>query len=369
MKKLAAVAMSVLTGVLVLVSGRDFLSMRPADAIFPSRGLTAVRHLSDYCPSLRNSPGDTPVFLFDSGRGGGRVLVCGGTHPNEPSGTMTAVVLAENIRVDAGAVILVPWANASGFTHSDPQEASPQRYEVPTAAGRRTFRFGSRATNPVHQWPDPVIYINPRGQRLAGVEARNLNRTYPGKSDGTLTERVAFAVMELIRKERVDLGLDLHESAPEYPVINAFVFHDKAADLAASAQMELQAQGWEFRLEASPANLRGLSHREWGDAAGILAVLIETPNASQGRLKGRPSVSLIVDGRDKFYEAAGRMGRLFVPFGAEGVPLGGRVARHLAAIESLLAALHELDPEKSVAVVNAPVPAEVKARGPGAFLR
>lgn len=369
MKKLSTAAMSILTGLLVFVSGREFLSMRPPDAVFPSPGLTAARKLSDYAPVLKNTPGDTPVYLYKSGRDGGRVLILGGTHPNEPSGTMTAVLLVENICVTAGTVILVPWANASGFTHSDPQEASPQRYEVATASGRRAFRFGSRATNPVHQWPDPVIYINPRGQRLAGIESRNLNRAYPGKPGGTLTERVAFGIMELIRKEAVDLGIDLHESAPEYPVINAIVFHENAADLAATAQMELQADGWEFRLEASPPNLRGLSHREWGDAAGILAVLMETPNASQGRLKGRPSASLVVDGRDKFYAAAARMGRLFVPFGPEGVPLQDRVARHLAGFRALLAGLKEIAPAKSVEVENAPDPADMKRRGLGVFLR
>jgi len=351
------------------LTGREFLSMRTADEIHPGPGLSAARRLSDYFPALRGTPGDTPVYVYRGAAAGGTVLVLGGTHPNEPAGTVAAVVLAENVRATRGAVIVVPWANASGFTHSDPQEASPQRYEIATPRGLRSFRLGSRVTNPVHQWPDPTIYVNPGGQKLAGIESRNLNRAYPGRPDGSLTERVAYAIMALIRTEGVVLGIDLHESAPEYPVNDAIVFHESAADLAATAQMALQAAGLDFRLEASPPNLRGLSHREWGDAAGIMAVLLETPNASHGRLKGRPSAALVVDGRDRFYAKAATLGRLFVPFGPEGIPLAARVARHLAGIAALLDALREVAPDKAVTVEAIPAAAEIRGRGIGAFLR
>jgi hypothetical protein len=358
-----------LTLAVSFLAGREFLSMRAADIVFPGQGLTASRRLSDYFPPLKNTPGDTPVFVFEGKAKGGNVLILGGTHPNEPAGYMTAILLVENIRASRGKVVIVPWANASGFTHSDPQEASPQRFDIETPSGKRHFRLGSRVTNPVHQWPDPTIYVNPMGQTLAGVEARNLNRAYPGKADGRLTERVAYGIMELIKTERIDLGIDLHESAPEYPVINAIVFHENSAELAATAQMELQAEGFEFRLEASPLNLRGLSHREWGDAAKIKAILMETPNASHGRLKGKPSVSLVVDGKDKFYEKASRLGRLFVPYGPEGIPLKDRVARHIAGLAAVLSSLKELEPEKAVLIEGLPPAVEVRARGIGAFLR
>jgi hypothetical protein len=349
-------------------SGREFLSMRKKDEIFPSSGLTAKKLLSDYFPALKNTAGDTEVFIFDGAAKGGNLLVVGGTHANEPAGSLTAILLVETIRAAQGKTIIIPWANASGFTHSDPQEGSPQRFFIETPTGRRWFRLGSRVTNPVHQWPDPTIYINPMGQKLAGIEARNLNRAYPGKAAGYLTEKVAFAVMALIKKESIELGIDLHESAPEYPVINAIVFDENASELAATAQMELQAEGLEFRLEASPPNLRGLTHREWGDAAGIKAVLLETANASHGRLKGKPTISLIVDGKDKYYERASRLGRLFVPYGPEGIPLKQRVARHLAGVRAILASLNELEPDKAIRIENAPSSADVQAKGIGAFL-
>lgn len=361
-------ALLALTLVVGFFSGREFLSMHTQDAIFPSPGLTAKKMLSDYFPALKNTPGDTEVFIFAGAAKGGNLLILGGTHPNEPAGYMTAILLTETIRTAKGKVVVVPWANASGFTHSDPQEGSPQRFFIETSGGRRWFRLGSRVTNPVHQWPDPTLYVNPMGQKLAGIEARNLNRAYPGKPDGYLTEKVAFGMMELIRKEAIDLGIDLHESAPEYPVINAIVFHENTADLAATAQMELQAEGFDFRLEASPPNLRGLTHREWGDAAHIKAILLETPNASHGRLKGRPTISLIVDGKDKYYERASRLGRLFVRYGPEGIPLQQRIARHLAGIRAILSSLKELQPAEAVEIDNVPSPIDVQAKGIGIFL-
>jgi hypothetical protein len=365
---LSAALVLFLTALLGYLAGRSFRTMHRSEALFPSVGLTDRNRLSDYFPPLKNTHGDSEVYIFRGSEKGGNLLVLGGTHPNEPAGLMTAVLLLENIRAKQGNVIVVPRANSSGFTHSDPQEGNPQRFEVPTPAGPRVFRLGSRLTNPVDQWPDPAVYINPAGQTLSGNEVRNLNRCYPGRADGFLTERIAFGIMELIREERVDIGIDLHESAPEYPVINAIVFHENSSELAAVALLNLQAEGFDIRLEASPVNLRGLSHREWGDHAGIKAILLETPNASHGRLKGKPSSSLVVDGRDKFYAKASRLGWLFVTYGEEGIPLALRVARHLAGIKALLGSLAELEPDKAVVVEGLPPATEVQQKGVGAFL-
>ena len=358
-----------LTLIICFFSGLRFLSMRQKEPIFPSSALSSQKMLSDYFPRLKNRGGDTEVYFFEGREEGGNLLILGGTHPNEPAGFVTAVLLIENIQVKRGKVVIIPRANSSGFSHSDPQEGSPQRYFLEAQSGRRWFRLGSRLTNPVHQWPDPTMYRNPAGQNLTGSEIRNLNRCYPGRKKGYLTEKVAYAIMELIKEEKIDLGLDLHESAPEYPVINAIVFHENSAELAALAQMELQVEGLEFRLEASPTNLRGLSHREWGDHAGIKVVLLETPNASHGRLKGKTSPSLIVDGKDKNYTKAAKLGWLFVPYPEEGVPLKLRVARHLGAVEALLKSFAEIEPQKTIEIENIPPWRKVKEKGFSSFLR
>lgn len=354
--------------IISFLAGKEFLNHRQPEPIFPSLGLSYQKKLSGYFPALRGTAGDTEVYIFEGKEPGGHLLITGGTHPNEPAGFLTAVILIENIFVNKGKVVIIPRANASAFTHCDPQEGSPQRFFIQTAKGQRFFRLGSRLTNPVDQWPDPAIYINPSGQRLSGSEVRNLNRCYPGRPDGLLTEKIAFGIMEVIRQEKIDLGIDVHESAPEYPVINALVFHENSAELAALVAMNIEAFGFNLRLEASPPNLRGLSHREWGDRAGILAILIETPNASHGRLKGKPSPALIVEGIDKFYPRAARSGRLFVNYTEAGIPLKERVGRHLASIISAIDSFNELFPLKTIKINNIPDPNEVMAKGLGFFL-
>ena len=358
-----------LTLLVCYFAGRDFLQMHEEGAVYPSPHLTAKKNLSDYFPELKDSPGDTLVYIFEGQKEGGTLLVLGGTHPNEPAGYITAVLLVENMDIAQGRAIVIPRANNSGFTHSDPQEGNPQRYSLTTPAGKRWFRYGSRLTNPIHQWPDPVLYVNPAGQKLSGTESRNLNRSYPGRQNGYLTEKIAYGIMQIIKKEGVDLAVDLHEAAPEYPVINAIVFHEKSAELAAVSLMTLQMEGIDIRLEASPPNLRGLSHREWGDFSKTHAILLETANASHGRLKGKPSASLIIDGKDKNYVKAAKLGRLFVPFDEDGIPLKRRVSRHLASLKTLTSGLGELYPHLSIQIRNLPSPADVEQTGVGSFLR
>jgi hypothetical protein len=367
-RNLVSALLLLLTIAICFLSALRFLSMQEKEAIFPSRGLTSRKMLSSYFPGLKKTWGDTDVYLYEGQEKGGNLLILGGAHANEPAGFITAVLLIENIQVSIGKIIIVPRANNSGFTHSQPQEGNPQRYSLESPRGRRHFRHGSRLTNPVHQWPDPSIYINPAGQKLSGADSRNLNRCYPGRKTGSLTEKIASGIMELIKKEKIDLALDLHEAAPEYPVINAIVFHENSADLAALAFMELQIEGFEFRLEASPINLRGLSHREWGDHAQIMAILLESANASHGRLKGKTSPALIVEGKDKNYTKAAKLGRLFVPYDEDGIPLKLRVARHLAAVKSILSNLKELYPEKRIEIKNMPSFAELRKVGIGPFL-
>jgi len=354
---------------LSLLSGSQFLKMHEKEPIYPSKALSSKKMLSSYFPGLKGTPGDTDVYIFQGQEEGGHLLVLGGTHPNEPAGFITAVLLVENINVQRGKVIIVPRANNSGFTHNDPQEASLQYFALEASRGQRLFRYGSRLTNPIHQWPDPALYMNPSGQKLSGTEIRNLNRCYPGKEKGYLTERIAYGIIELIKKEKIHLGIDLHEAAPEYPVINAIVFHENSAELAVLSQMELQLEGYDLRLEASPPNLRGLSHREWGDSAGIQAILLETTNASHGRLKGKTSPALIVDGKDKNYAKAANLGHLFVPYGQEGIPLKVRVARHLASLKALLKSLEELHPDRNLDIDHLPLPSQVERLGIGVFLK
>jgi hypothetical protein len=324
--------------------------------------------LSDYFPGIESTAFDTDVYFLEGEEPGGTALILGGTHPNEPASSVTAITVLENAVVTRGRLIVIPRADRSGFTCTEPQEGYPEFYRIETPSGTRRFRYGSRGTCPIHQWPDPVIYVNGSGQQLAGSEVRNLNRSYPGDPHGYLTERLAYAIVELIRQEEIDLSLDLHEASPEYPVINAMVAHENAMDLAVEAAMLLEFEGIQIGVEPSPTNLRGLSHREWGDATDTKAILMESANPAQGRLRGPTNEALIVEGRDRYYLRAAELGLLFVPFGKEGSPLAERVGRHLQTVSMLLDVFTTHYPDRSITVDNLPSLSEVMQNGLGIYL-
>jgi predicted deacylase len=362
-----AIVLCVATLAVTITAGWMFAAMREAEPIIAGPGVTAQRMLSASEPSLAGGPGDTPVFELAGGKPGGTMLILGGTHPQEIGGMLAAVLVIENVRVKQGRLIVVPQANRSGFTHTDPMEAYLHRFEIATPGGPRWFRVGMRLTNPADQWPDPDVFVHSSGERMVGHETRNLNRNHPGLRGGWLTARVSHALTGFARDAA--LVLDLHEAQPEYPVINMMVAHERAFETAATASATLQARRIPISLSASPKNLHGLSHREFGDFTTAEAVLTESPNPAMGRFRGRTGEELVVEGRDANYVRAARLKRLFVSFDEQGWPLKLRVARNLAAIEELLNAYNELHPDAPIEVENVPAYRDVIARGLGAFLR
>ena len=230
---------------------------------------------------------------------------------------ISAVLIVENVKVKKGRLVVVPQANRSGFTHTDPMEAYLHKIEIPTPNGPRWFRVGMRLTNPADQWPDPEIYVHePSGEGMVGHETRNLNRNHPGLSSKWLTGRVSSALTQLAKGSQV--VFDLHEAQPEYPVINTFVVHERAFETAATAQAMMQGRRIPMNIEKSPRNLHGLSHREFGDHTNALSVLAETANPAMGRFRGRTSLDLVVDGKDPNYVRAAALRRLFVRFDDNG---------------------------------------------------
>jgi hypothetical protein len=370
LKHIITTSVSLLATVLLVVfSARTFRAQHEREVLYPSSALTSVFRLSEINPNLAGMGGDTIVYVYDSGKPGGSVLILGGTHASEIAGCLTVVLMVENLSVDIGRVFLIPYANASGFTHNEPQEAHPQHVVFKTADGPRSFRFGARFTNPVHQWPDPDVYVQPfSGATLAGNETRNLNRSYPGVADGNLTERVAWAITELIRRENIDLSFDLHESSPEYPVVNAIVASEVSQDIASIAVVTLQMDGLNFSLEPSPPNFRGLSHREWADHTNTRPFLLETTSAVMGRLRGRTNAELAISGKDNNYVAAAGKGLLYVPFDSEGVPIEQRIGRHLAAIGAIIDAYNTLVPDRIIKIGGLPDLRALREHGVGYYL-
>ncbi len=364
-----AIVLLILTAIVGAIAGREFLRMHLPDTLYPGSTLTSARLLSDYHAKLAHTNGNTAVYIFDSHRPGGTLLVLGGTHPNEPAAFITAVVLLEHAVVSTGRMIVIPQASLSGFSCTDPLEGYPQSFTLQTPSGKRSFRFGSRGMNPVDQWPDPLVYLQyPSGQKLSGVETRNLNRSYPGRPDGSLTEQVGYAIMQLLVKEHVDIAFDLHEAAPEIPIINAIIVHEKAKDIGAEAVLNLQLENLEYALELSPSNFHGLSHREWGDRTNVIPVLMETSNPIQGRLRGRTSEELLVNGVDEWYRQAAQLGTVRITYNLDGQPMSQRVARHITGLLAVLSVYNDRFPEKKILLENLPGYEDILTQGVGSFL-
>jgi hypothetical protein len=357
--------------IICIICGIKFIQMWEDPELYPGEGLTDQVMLSKWFEGIKDTAFDTPVYHFKGEQEGAKILVLGGTHANEPAAAISAITMLENITsVEFGEIYVIPWANHSGATHTEPMEGNPQFFTINTGEkDGRTFRFGSRKTNSIHQWPDPTIYRHQMGTTLGGQETLNLNRCYPGKKNGYGTEQVAYAIVELLKKEKIDLAIDLHESSPEYPVNNAIVFHQDAAELAVTTQMMMEMYDISIGLEESPVSLRGLSHREWGDSTDALAVLFEVANPSQGRMRGASSEELILTGKDKFYVNAAERGQLFVAYDESGYSLDLRVARHLATIFGFFDSWNMLYPDKMILADGVPTYDEIIEDGLGTFLK
>lgn len=298
--------------------------------------VTRVEMLSDYSPYLKGTKADTEIYVIEGEEKGPSILILGGTHGNEPSGNVAAALILENAIAKKGTIYVIPETNKSGLNNTLPQEGSTQFYQIETPFGKRTFKFGNRMTNFTDQWPNPEIYVHPQsGQKLSSNDAGNLNRAYPGKLKGTLTERIAYGVIALINENEITMTLDLHEASPEYLTNNAIVAHTRkeTQTISGTVWYLLEMEGIRVKREDSPANLRGLSHREIGDYTDTLVFLSETSNAAQGRLRGAFTEDLILTGEDKFYQHAKKIG---VEIFGEPTTITERVARHVATALALM---------------------------------
>ena len=351
----------ILVVVLVIgaIAAAQFWQLRHfKEEVVVSDALTDVKWFSDYVPSLKGTWLDTPVFFFDSGVEGGTVFINGGPHPYEPASTMAAYLMMENIEVTKGKVIICPRSNYSGSTEGMLGDAYPMYFHVESEWGTSKFRIGDRYTHPLDQWPDPFVYVNyPSGQSQAYQDIRNLNRTYPGREDGTSTERAAYAVLEIIRQEGVDLAIDMHEAEILYPVTSTYVapatvldrehFEEtgemvfveperNSLDVAMMAGMNLSGQ-FLMKSEASPSSLHGLSHREWADWSDAMTILMETPEIFIDKITGPRTEALMTEGKDEFLQKVTDAGLTYFPYDMEfGTPMWYRTGRHLTgALETL----------------------------------
>ncbi len=362
-----------LAGLLILTaSGIRFYEHRHfKEQVVVDPSTTSVHQLGDYFDGIRGSVNDCNLYFIEGKEPGATMLVLGGSHPEEPAGRLAALLLVENARITAGRLIVVLSANRSGTTVTRPSGAYPQKYTIPTTWGGQTFRMGDRWSNPIDQWPDPEVYIHyPSRQNLAYLDIRNLNRAWPGRANGTLTEQTTFAFMNLIREEKVDLVIDLHEAELQYPVINTIVTHERGQDLATLASMTLtDFEGFSIGTEFSPKNLHGLSHREIGDFSDAISLLVEAPEPFLDATRGITGEKQLLEGKDEFVVKAGQHGLLFSPIDENGWPIDVRVGRHTSTIIQIFQSWNELYPGKPLLCEGVPHYSEVIGKGIGSFLK
>lgn len=356
--------------VLAVFSGLSFYRSRHLkEAVVDGPSVAQVKTLGDYFAPLKGTANDANVYILEGPKPGGTVLVLGGSHPEEPAGRLTTWILAENAALDQGRLIVLNSANRSASTVTRPSGAYPADYTIPTAWGGQTFRMGDRWSNPLDQWPDPEVYIHyPSKQNLAYMDIRNLNRDWPGRPNGTLTEKTCYALIQLIKTESVDIAIDLHEAELQYPVISTIVAHPKGLDIAANASMTLSDEEFKIGMEKSPAELRGLSHREIGDSTNAIPLLFESPEPFLDATRGRTDAKLLLEGKDDFVVRAGKRGLLFEKIDAKGWPIDVRVGRHLSTLIQVLAVWSGDHADRAVVMTNVPKYAEIIQKGVGAFL-
>ncbi|MGD8278070.1 MAG: succinylglutamate desuccinylase [Gemmatimonadota bacterium] len=341
---------------LLVVSGLSFTRHRHREeAVVLGPGVTEVRKLSDWFDGVRGTANDANVYILEGERPGATLFVLGGTHPEEPAGRLAAWLLAENAIMQEGRMIVVLSANRSATTVTRIGGAYPQDFTIPTDWGTQTFRMGDRWANPLDQWPDPEVYIHyPSRQYLAWVDIRNLNRAWPGRPDGTLTERTTYAYMELIRREGVDLFIDLHEAELQYPVISTIVAHDSGKELAAFTSMMLSDTEFNIGMEYSPPELHGLSHREVGDHSGAVSLLFEAPEPFLDATRGRTTREQLLTGKDPFVVKAGEAGLLYETIDENGWPFDVRVGRHTSTVLMTMESWTELNPDRPLRCTGVP---------------
>jgi predicted deacylase len=334
-------------------------------------GVTRIVRLSDFVPSLKGSVADTEVFVFDGREPGGKALVMSNTHANEPAGLLTSLLLIENAVVERGTLYVIPMFNASASRNTKPGDGYPLYFDVPTSWGARRIRMGNRDASPLEQWPDPDLYIHyPDKQMLSYLDVRNTNRTWPGRPDGPLMERVTYAAMELLRRDKVDVAIDMHGAETMFPVTNCIVAPEKSARIATITSMTVKAvEGFDNHVEPSPGNFRGLSHREIGDFSETLPFLLEAPIPFLDQPTGPKTVKLMMDGKDPFLLSLSRKKKLFVPYDESGWSMDKRVGQHTSVALEILKQFSKKYPERAIRLSGVPRYAEIVKNGIGSYFR
>ncbi len=359
-----------LTGLMAGWGGIQLYRHRHFDmSIIAGPGVTEVFRLSRHGPGLRGTMADTYVFVLEGKKPGGKMLVIGNTHSNEPASLLASLILIEHAVMETGTLYVIPQFNNSGGRNTRPGDGYPLYFEIPTPWGKKKFRMGNRDASPLDQWPDPDVYIHyPSRQLLSYLDIRNTNRTWPGRPNGARMERVTYAAMELMRRENIHIAVDVHGAETMFPVTNCIVAPEKSIRIATMTSMTVKArEGFDSHVEPSPSGFRGLSHREIGDYSDTLPFLLEAPLPFLDQPTGPKTPEFLLHGQDPFLLSLSRKGKLFVPYDESGWPIEKRVGQHCSVLLELARQYSRKNPELQVQINNVPGYAEIIENGVGYF--
>ncbi len=130
---------------------------------------------------LENTINKIDVYHFITHKKGSKVVIIGGIHGDEEAGYLAAERLLED-NPFTGEVLLIPRAN---YLATQLKE----RY--------------------------PGVRNSPKGL-YDGVIYSDLNRCLPGDENGSITEKIAFEIIKVIKEFEPEYIIDLHESLRSY---------------------------------------------------------------------------------------------------------------------------------------------------------
>ena len=116
---------------------------------------------------------ETTVYKYTSNVPGKKCVIVGGIHGDEVAGWKAALQLKER-RNFIGEVLIIPQANIF--------------------ACKRNERYPGR------------------GAEINGITYKDLNRNFPGKANGNVTQQIAHAITQTVIDFNADIIIDLHES-------------------------------------------------------------------------------------------------------------------------------------------------------------
>ena len=212
-----------------------------------------------------------------------------------------------------------------------------------------------------------------KGRRLSPFDGQNMNRVFPGKTDGTPTERLAaFATRHLFTA--VDLLIDVHAGGRDVSVVpHVFGFSTASSKVGSEALTRLM-EAWGYRFIQ---HVDGIRETACGAAKEMDLASIEVEGGG-GRMQGA-ELRIMEEGLLRGLAAFGVLKPTLPPASFAGVhvtagPEGQYLASAPGLVEHLVSLGDEVSPETVVARIH-PVagadaqPRPVRSPVPGYVLR